>query len=228
MEAQSQDRSSRLDWGRIEAWAQQFSRGDLGQVSAVFEANGDLAPHVLWQPTSSQIQTPQLRFLLDYWAKLRADARLPGSRSVNLALAPISGSLVDVVDDGRDFRVRRCGAALLALAGYDLTGRLVSEYAIGSSPFTSSRARSPSTAPRIAEASPCTSTARRREGSYRMAGAACCCHWPVAPAGSGAFFTAPFRSAREGCRSLRGFSAEIARQIAPARCAGARARDRGA
>jgi hypothetical protein len=126
-------RSSRLDWGRIEAWAQQVARSDLGQVNAVFEANGDLAPRVLWQPTSTQIQTPQLRFLWDYWTKLKGDARLPASRSVDLALAPISSSLLDVVDDGRDFRFRRCGAAIVALAGDDLTGRLASEHAIGSS-----------------------------------------------------------------------------------------------
>ena len=129
----SRRRSSPLDWGRIEAWAQQLARGDLGEFNAVFEANGDLAPRVLWQPTSSQVQTPQLRFLLDYWTKLKGDARLPASRSVNLAQAPISGSLLDEVDDGRDFRFRHCSAAILALAGDDLSGRLISEYAVGSS-----------------------------------------------------------------------------------------------
>jgi hypothetical protein len=132
----SEDRSSRLDWGRIEAWAQQLARGDLAQINAVFEANGALAPRVLVQPKSSQIQTPQLRFLLDYWTKLKEDARLPASRSVDVrALTPISGyaGLLDVVDDGRDFRYRRCSAVIVALTGYDLTGKLVSEYAVGSS-----------------------------------------------------------------------------------------------
>jgi hypothetical protein len=136
MEPQSRGRSSRLDWGRIEAWTQQLARGDLSQVNAVFEANGALAPRVLWQPTSSQIQTPQLRFLWDYWTNLKGDARLPASRSVDhRALAPISGyeALLDVVDDGRDFRIRRCSTVFLALAGCDMTGKLVSEYAVGSS-----------------------------------------------------------------------------------------------
>ena len=132
----SEDRSSRLDWGRIEAWAQQLAGGDLGQINAVFEANGAVAPRVLWQPKSTQIQTPQLRFFLDYWTKLKGKARLPASRSVDLrALEPVSGyeALLDVVDDGRDFRYRRCSAAIAALSGYDLTGKLVSEYAVGSS-----------------------------------------------------------------------------------------------
>jgi hypothetical protein len=131
----SGDRSSRLDWGRIEAWAQQVARGDLGEVNAVCEANGALAPRVLWQPTSSQIQTPQLRFLWDYWGKLKGDARLPASRSVDLsALESVSGyeAFLDVVDDGRDFRIRRCSAVILALAGYDVTGQLISEYAVSS------------------------------------------------------------------------------------------------
>ena len=129
------DRRDALDWGRIETWAQQLARGDLGQVNAVFEANGALPPRVLWQPTSSQIQTPQLRFLWDYWTKLKGDARLPASRSVDLsALAPVSGydALLDVVDGGRDFRYRRCSAVIAVLSGYDLTGRLVSEYSFGS------------------------------------------------------------------------------------------------
>ena len=135
VEPPSEDRSSsrRLDWGRIEAWAQQLARGDLGQINAAFEANGALAPRVLWQPTSSQIQTPQLRFLLDYWTTLTGDAHLPASRSVDLrALAPISGheALLDVVDDGRDFRYRRCSAVIAALTDYDMTGKLVSEYAV--------------------------------------------------------------------------------------------------
>src|SRR5260221_11782314 len=130
----SEDRSARLDWGRIEAWAQQVAGGDLGQINAVFEANGALAPRVLWQPTGTQIQTPQLRFLWDYWTNLKGDARLPASRSVDLsALPPISGSFLDVVDDGRDFRFRRCSAAILALADDDLAGRLISEAAVGSS-----------------------------------------------------------------------------------------------
>jgi hypothetical protein len=133
MREPSHRRSSRLDWGRIEAWAQQVARGDLGQVNMAFEANGDLAPRVLWQPTSSQIQTTQLRFLWDYWTKLKGAARVPARRSVDLArVAPISSSLLDVVGDGRDFRFRRFGAAVLAVAGDDLTGRLLSEHAIGS------------------------------------------------------------------------------------------------
>ena len=98
----------------------------------MFEANGALAPRVLWQPTSSQIQTPPLRFLLDYWTKLKGDARLPARRSVDLrALAPISGheGLLDAVDDGRDFRWQRSSAILVAITGEDMTGRLLSEYA---------------------------------------------------------------------------------------------------
>ena len=133
--ALAMNRSSRLDWGRIEAWAQQVARADLAQVNAVFGAHGALAPRVLWQPTSSHIQTPQLRFLLDYWTKLKGGARLPASRAVDLrALAPIAGheALLDAVDDGRDFHYQRSNAVLVAITGEDMTGRLVSEYAAGS------------------------------------------------------------------------------------------------
>jgi hypothetical protein len=131
----SEDRSPRLDWGRIEAWAQQVAAVTSARSTRCSRLMGLWRPRVLWQPTSSQIQTPQLRFLWDYWTKLKGDARLPASRSVDLsALAPIFGyeALLDVVDDGRDFRYRRGSDVIAVLAGYDLTGKLVSEYSIGS------------------------------------------------------------------------------------------------
>ncbi len=73
-----------------------------------------------------------MRFLFDYWTNLKRDACLPASSSVDLrALAPVSGceALLDVVDDGRDFRSRRFSAAVKAFTGHDLTGQLVSAYA---------------------------------------------------------------------------------------------------
>ena len=45
-------------------WAQQLARGKLGQINAEFGANGAVAQRVLWQPTSSHIQTPHRAAIL--------------------------------------------------------------------------------------------------------------------------------------------------------------------
>lgn len=130
VEIKPADFSSRLDWGRVEVWAQQLARGDLTQIGAVFEANAAIPPRVRWHPLPDQLQTAQLRFLLDYWSSLKEGEDLPRIDRVDIEHgAPIKGyaALVDVVDDGRDFFYRRCSATQTALHGYDMTGTLVSE-----------------------------------------------------------------------------------------------------
>lgn len=127
----AEHRTSRLDWSRVEAWAEQFARGDLSQMNAVFAANGAVAPRVLWRPHSRQLPSLQLRFILDYWSDLKGEADLPRSSGVDLRqLAPILGyeTLIDVVDGGRDFRYRRCGGVLIGVSGNDMTGKLLSEH----------------------------------------------------------------------------------------------------
>jgi hypothetical protein len=90
------------------------------RVNAAFEANGDLALRVLWQPTSTQIQTPQLRFLWDYWTKLKGDARLPASPLV-IVIASHHGMLVSDL---------RCAELEAMLDGLDPRTELAHRFAL--------------------------------------------------------------------------------------------------
>ena len=70
-----------------------------------------------------------LRGLWAHWNAARRGGDLPGRATIDpLALRPWLGRLLlmDVIDNGRDFRYRLHGTALVELFGADLTGTLVS------------------------------------------------------------------------------------------------------
>jgi hypothetical protein len=77
--------------------------------------------------------------LLRYWAQLRQGAKLPGRRDIHPAgfkrhLPTIS--LVDVLPDPLDFRIRLAGTDLYGVYGREITGRMLSEiYASGAADY---------------------------------------------------------------------------------------------
>ena len=68
--------------------------------------------------------------LFAYWASLKAGARLPGRRNLDPAdikrLLP-TVSLIDVLQDPIDFRVRLAGTGLYGVYGREITGKRLSE-----------------------------------------------------------------------------------------------------
>ncbi len=68
--------------------------------------------------------------LFAYWASLRDGARLPGRRDVDPGgikrLLP-TVSLIDVVSDPMDFRMRLAGTGLYGVYGREITGRKLSD-----------------------------------------------------------------------------------------------------
>jgi hypothetical protein len=68
--------------------------------------------------------------LFGYWASLRRGARLPSRRDLDpgaiTRLLP-TVSLIDVLPERRDFRVRLAGTALYDVYGGEITGRRFSE-----------------------------------------------------------------------------------------------------
>ena len=71
----------------------------------------------------------RLRGLWEYWKSKRAGTTLPGRAAISPhEMRPWLGNLLlmDVVEEGRDFRYRLHGTQLVQLFGADLTGRLVS------------------------------------------------------------------------------------------------------
>jgi hypothetical protein len=73
---------------------------------------------------------PEAQALLGWWRALPRAGRWPGWRAIDkIGLKPWMGRLVvyEAVDGGADYRYRLVGSSLAAHAGFDLTGRLVSE-----------------------------------------------------------------------------------------------------
>jgi hypothetical protein len=120
-----------LDWARVASWAAQIAADDFGAIQAVFYAHTRQRPTVLWAPSTEQINTPQLRFLRDYWSALAADGTLPNRKQIDpFAMRPALGyvMLIDVVEGGLDFRYRLYGSIIARVSQLDMTGRLMSAH----------------------------------------------------------------------------------------------------
>ena len=77
------------------------------------------------------ISHSQLAALAQLWSRKASGKRLPAREDFDATeLRPWLGQLMllDVVDDGRDFRYRLHGTSLVELFGGDLTGRSVGEF----------------------------------------------------------------------------------------------------
>ena len=120
-----------LDRARITSWAAQIAADEFGTIEAVFYAHTRQRPTVVWAPSAEQINTPQLRFLHDYWSALAANGTLPNRRKIDpLAMRPALGyvMLIDVVEGGLDFRYRLYGSIIARVSELDMTGRLMSAH----------------------------------------------------------------------------------------------------
>lgn len=96
-------------------------------------AEADLPPpQLLRDPRREQIDHPRLQSLHDHWIALPRDGDLPHIRLLDpLKLRAWLGDLIvlDVLDDGRDFRYRVYGSLVASHVGFDLTGSLTSDIA---------------------------------------------------------------------------------------------------
>ncbi|HVI34438.1 PAS domain-containing protein [Phenylobacterium sp.] len=77
--------------------------------------------------------------LLRYWVSLRRGAKLPGRPDIDPAgfkrLLP-TVSLIDVLSDPVDYRIRLAGTGLYGVYGREITGRMLSEvYASGAADY---------------------------------------------------------------------------------------------
>jgi hypothetical protein len=120
-----------IDWARVAAWTEAVLNEDLDEIVRVFIQHGAGAPVVIWTPGQEQLRSEPPRHVLAHWSKRAAGSRLPGYREVDpLDLRPALGYvlLLDVVEDGRDFRYRLFGSAISSVSGFDLTGKLLSEH----------------------------------------------------------------------------------------------------
>jgi len=88
-----------------------------------------LQPKFIATPEPDSIAQPNLRRLLSYWTQLRGDRRLPHQCKIDpIEMRDLLGfiNLLDVVNDGDDFRHRLCGSKIADAQGADFTGSMVS------------------------------------------------------------------------------------------------------
>jgi hypothetical protein len=114
-----------VDWRRIEDWTAEIVAGPLRSLRQTFGAGGT-GPTILWCPPLARLAAPQLRFLMEYWGDLAGARPMPQTRQIDaVEMRPALGhvNLLDVIEQGRDFRYRVFGSAIAAVAGFDMTGR---------------------------------------------------------------------------------------------------------
>lgn len=87
-------------------------------------------PTLVWSPTPGTLEHEPLRFLMDYWQRLRGGEDVPHATKIDpVEMRPALGNvmLLDVLDGGADFRYRLYGSKIAERAGFDMTGKRVSE-----------------------------------------------------------------------------------------------------
>jgi len=120
-----------LDWARVAEWTRCVVEERLAPIHEFFATCGAQGPELIWNPSAEQIITPQLKFLLEYWANLERAGRFPALRRLDpVEMRPALGyiMLIDPVDGGRDFRYRLYGSTITFVSGFDMTGRLLTEH----------------------------------------------------------------------------------------------------
>lgn len=103
---------------------------DHPRLTAYFAENEAPKPRIVWDPLEHELNAEPLRFLARYWRAKRVGDGLPGIDIVDpLALKPALGyiMLLDVLDDGWDYRYRIYGSNIVQRFGRDLTGKRTSD-----------------------------------------------------------------------------------------------------
>lgn len=114
----------------MERLADLIQANNLSDLQSYFAARGAKLEMLLWSPTPAALSNETMRFLIEYWHRLRGNDPMPQAAAVSpFDLRPALGHivLIDVLDDGWDGRFRLYGTKVAETYGRDMTGRLVSE-----------------------------------------------------------------------------------------------------
>jgi hypothetical protein len=113
-----------------------ISTNDKESLRQFFAVNSLPAPLLRWRPTASDIVNSELKFLHSYWQSLRSGNLLPNQRQVDpKAFESVVDYtyLLDVCDEGRDFKYRYYGTKVISGTEETNLGRKVSELPVGRS-----------------------------------------------------------------------------------------------
>lgn len=123
-----------IDIVEIDAMRDELVQGGTDRLSAPFLRHGLRPPIATWNPAADSLPTSQLPFVLQYWQSLRdADGHVSPEKIDPFALRPALGYilLLDVLEDGADYRYRLYGSEIARVSGFDMTGKLTSEMVTG-------------------------------------------------------------------------------------------------
>ncbi len=110
----------------------ELAEGQSALLDSWFERAKLPLPRLLRDPPRERIDQPRLQSLHDHWMALPRAVDLPNIRDLDpMTLHPWLGDLVvlDVLEEGRDFRYRLYGSLLAEHVGFDLTGKRTSDIA---------------------------------------------------------------------------------------------------
>lgn len=119
-----------FDSGLLNAIADRLRDGDDGDARRLFTRAGGKAPTVIWNPDPEALPKDGLQFLLKHWRGMAGECSVPSVSALDpLDLRPVLGNviLIDVVDDGGDFRYRLYGTKIAHVSSADKTGCRMSE-----------------------------------------------------------------------------------------------------
>ena len=120
-----------FDFGILNAAAVDLSGGDQHALDKLFLDARYQPPAIKWEPSVDDLPRDGLRFLLTHWQGMATNGALPLADDLDpIDLRPALGNimLVDVLDDGRDFRYRLYGSAIAFISSGDKTGKSVIDF----------------------------------------------------------------------------------------------------
>lgn len=120
-----------MDRVRVDQIAREVAAGSFQSLKRMFNAEGIREPELRWDPDPSHLGSEQHRFILGYWKDMARGPSYPLQKQLRPEeLGPVLGNLIllDVIDDGWDYRYRLHGSLIADRFGVDLTGLLTSQY----------------------------------------------------------------------------------------------------
>jgi hypothetical protein len=133
MQPMSSQVAGTVDWARIEAWRQDLEAGELDRIRAAFGPVGLGGLEVVRSPPPAALRAQANRFLLEDWLAQRKGAMMPMIGAIDpIRWLPALGAilLVEPIDRGRDFRYRLYGSDVVAVSGYEMTGKPMTAHAV--------------------------------------------------------------------------------------------------
>jgi PAS domain-containing protein len=114
----------------VDLIADSLTPGHPDAVRDLFNSAGARAPEVIWSPDDAELRSPLLRQFASICQRYKtADGRIP---TTAVRLEDFGGlterlMIIDLVDDGKDFRYTFYGAGICDYYGHDMVGRLTSD-----------------------------------------------------------------------------------------------------